>query len=281
MVFMDPNKPSPGPATPQKAEILKIDMNRQFTYKGRQVEITDDPLSDFGLPFKVIIDGRDRTAVWFLSDKTEPAESFAKRLIDVEALTQEIQAVKKAEARKTQFEYKGHQVEILGDPDAPSLITVNGKDRMAFWNPDNANCAATQVKSHLDAQLRSELEFKIRDLSAKANAAGPDKKAEADGENAIASIFGQPARSPSEWVAEREALNAFKAFQRRNRVAKAIHIVCALIFCSLANMVFGTIGWSWASWPVNIIGGIYIAGTLFSRGRVPLSGADWQEWKSP
>ena len=33
--------------------------------------------------------------------------------------------------------YKGHQVEILGDPNAPTLVTVDGKDRMVFWNPDN------------------------------------------------------------------------------------------------------------------------------------------------
>jgi hypothetical protein len=107
-------------------------MNRQFEYKGRQVEIRDDPSSDFGLPFKVIIDGRDRTAVWWLSDKTEPAESFAKRLIDVEALTREMQAVKKAEELKTQFEYKGHQVEILGDPNAPTLIYSRRKGPHGF-----------------------------------------------------------------------------------------------------------------------------------------------------
>jgi hypothetical protein len=108
----------------------------------------EDPSSDFGLPFKVAIDGRDRTAVWFLSDKTEPAESFAKGLIDLEALTKEMHTVKKAEEVKVQFEYKGHQVEITGDQSAPFAIMVDGEDYTGLipekWTVEK--CSSAQVK---------------------------------------------------------------------------------------------------------------------------------------
>jgi hypothetical protein len=80
-------------------------MSTEFTYRGRAVQIVEDPSSDFGLPFKVTIDGWDRTAVWLLSDKTELAENFARRLIDLEALTREMETAKKAEEVKVQFEY--------------------------------------------------------------------------------------------------------------------------------------------------------------------------------
>jgi hypothetical protein len=61
---------------------------------------------------------------------------------------------------------------------------------MVFWNPDNPNCAATQVKGHLDAQLRSKLEFKIRDLSAKANTAEAKKAEEKERIKALEAKIG-------------------------------------------------------------------------------------------
>jgi hypothetical protein len=63
-------------------------MHVNFTYKGREIEITDDPSSNYKLPFKIIIDGQDRTGVWYLYDDGDDMkpEEFAIRLIDMEAL---------------------------------------------------------------------------------------------------------------------------------------------------------------------------------------------------
>jgi hypothetical protein len=152
----------------------------------------EDPSSDFGLPFKVAIDGRDRTAVWFLSDKTEPAESFAKGLIDLEALTKEMHTVKKAEEVKVQFEYKGHQVEITGDQSAPFAIMVDGEDYTPLWNSSDSEwCAATWIKGHLEAQLRSKPEFKIRSVEEVNKTKGWKPEAVSDG--------GQTVRKKIDW----------------------------------------------------------------------------------
>jgi hypothetical protein len=64
----------------------------------------------------------------------------------------------------TTFQYKGYQVEIDGDPSAPLSIMVDGKDYTPLWNgSDSEWCAATWIKGHLDAQLRSRSEFQMRD----------------------------------------------------------------------------------------------------------------------
>ena len=59
-----------------------------------------------------------------------------------------------------QFEYKGHQVEITGDPSTPT-ITLDGKDYTPLWNGGQSPEAF--IKGHIDGQLRSKLEFQIRD----------------------------------------------------------------------------------------------------------------------
>ena len=149
-------------------------MNVKFIYRWRTVEITDDPSSEYDLPVKIIIDGQDRTAVWWLCDRGMPAEEFAKRFIDMEAVLKEAQAAKDADEAKTQFEYKGCQVEITDD-----LILLDGKDYTPFYKGSNEPPEAW-IKGHIDAQARSRLEFQIRDieLKNKAERAETAKKAE-------------------------------------------------------------------------------------------------------
>jgi hypothetical protein len=79
--------------------------------------------------------------------------------------------------------------------------------------------------------------------------------------------------SPGELIA---GLEAFRAFQTRNRIAKAIHIVTYNILGLLAHALFHRIGWNWTDWPINIVVGFFSVGTLYFRGLVPLS---WKEWR--
>ena len=62
----------------------------------------------------------------------------------------------------TAFQYKGHRVEIMGDPSAPT-ITADGKDYTPFYKGSDLS-PEMWIIGHIDAQARSRLEFKLRDL---------------------------------------------------------------------------------------------------------------------
>jgi len=69
---------------------------------------------------------------------------------------------------KTAFQYKGYQVEITGDPSAPT-ITAGGKDYTPFYKGSDLS-PEMWIIGHIDSQLPSRLEFRLRD-QALANAA--------------------------------------------------------------------------------------------------------------
>ena len=62
----------------------------------------------------------------------------------------------------TAFQYKGHRVEIMGDPSAPT-ITADGKDYTPFYKGSDLS-PEMWIIGHIDAQARSRLEFELRDL---------------------------------------------------------------------------------------------------------------------
>ena len=188
-----------------------------------------------------------------------------------------------------------------------------------MWRLYDVNISAEMwIKDIIDGEARSKLEFKLRDLEA-ANAATAAKKAEKEEAVKAAfqamvddyyhlpgslketvykliadqadPIIAEKVKKAAEARVVEEGLESilaregsklfreFQAWQIKNRIAKAIHIVCAIVFCVLASTLFHAVGWDWAMWHVNIVGGIYVAGTLFFRGTVPLSRADWQRYK--
>ena len=62
----------------------------------------------------------------------------------------------------TAFQYKGHRVEIMGDPSAPT-ITADGKDYTPFYKGSDLS-PEMWIIGHIDAQARSRLEVELRDL---------------------------------------------------------------------------------------------------------------------
>jgi hypothetical protein len=105
-------------------------------------------------------------------------------------------------------------------------------------------------------------------------------KAVSEAEEEIRSIFTRersPELEPTPSHAELNAIQeAFRAFQTRNRIAKAIHIVIYSILGLLASALLHGIGWNWTDWPIIIVLAFFSMGTLYYRGFVPLS---WKEWK--
>jgi len=63
---------------------------------------------------------------------------------------------------KTAFRYKGHRVEITGDPSAPT-ITADGKDYTPFYKGSDLS-PEMWIIGQIDAQARSRLEFNLGDL---------------------------------------------------------------------------------------------------------------------
>jgi hypothetical protein len=69
--------------------------------------------------------------------------------------------VRSAPPVNTAFRYKGYQVEITGDPSAPT-ITAGGKDYTPFYKGSDLS-PEMWIIGNIDAQSRSVLEFKARD----------------------------------------------------------------------------------------------------------------------
>jgi hypothetical protein len=228
----------------------------RFKYNGHQVEITGEEKD----AVTIEVDGEDFTPFW---DGREPAEVWIKRHLNTQAQQSGIRASNAVAKNQGK------------DPDIAALEARIG------ITLDELKHLPESVRTNVDKLIAEKLKASYAADEAKTIA--EVKAAEADraimqaraamAEEELASML-RPENLPA-------LVKSFKEFQTRNRLAKAVHIVCACIFCLLADSLFYLIGWNWAPWIVNIVAGIYAAGTLFYRGTVPLSRADWGKYGGP
>jgi hypothetical protein len=142
------------------------------------------------------------------------------------------------------FQYKGYQVEITGDPSAPT-ITAGGKDYTPFYKGSDLS-PEMWIIGHIDAQARSMLEFKLRDTANTASTA----------DAAYQALLSKKVAEVAE-VAEARGESMMDAYKRRNRISKVVRIVAANILGLPVYMLFHRIGLDWASWPVMIVVVVY------------------------
>jgi hypothetical protein len=61
---------------------------------------------------------------------------------------------------KTAFQYRGHRVEIMGDPSAPT-ITVDGKDYTPFYKGSDLS-PEMWIIGHIDTQAHSTTRVQVK-----------------------------------------------------------------------------------------------------------------------
>jgi hypothetical protein len=163
----------------------------------------------------------------------------------------------------TGFQYKGYQVEITGDPSAPTIM-AGGKDYTTFYKGSDLS-PEMWIIGHIDAQARSMLESKLRDTANTAYTADAAYQA-------LLSKKGEE-------VAEARGESMMDAYKRRNRISKVVRIVAANILGVPAYMLFHRIGLDWASWSVMIVVVVYSMIILVSPGTSAAWRAHLKKWK--
>jgi hypothetical protein len=228
----------------------------RFKYRGHQVEITGEERD----AVTIEVDGEDFTPFW---EGREPAEIWIKRHLDTQSQRSRMEisnAVAKDQEKDSDIAALEAKIGITLDELKRLPASVRANVDKLIAEKLRASYAAEEAKEAADAK------------AAEADRAIMQARA-AMSEEELASIL-RPENLPT-------LLRSYQEFKIRNRIAKAVHIVCACIFCFLADSLFYLIGWNWATWIVNIVAGVYMAGTLYFRGTVPLSRADWGKYGGP
>jgi hypothetical protein len=245
-----------------------------FQYKGRTVEITDDPSNKYDLPVKITIDGQDRTGVWFLcgDDHEIGPEGFAIRLIDMESSIKHGQAAIEAKQAKmnTADAACASYVANAAKDDEACKEYVKSKKAEIRTVLDEFNRLPSPLSEGVDKLITEKLEAAY--AAKKVQKVEETRAAEeaTQGESDLASIFTMDSRKQAAML---------KAWKRRNRISKAVRIVIANIVAAPVYALFDKIGLGWASWLVAIVVMVYSMMILVS----PETSASWrahlEKWK--